>query len=182
MRVRLHGMRLCGPTATAVRPGPGLAGPGTVVPPWYSCPMSQFRDFNLKLLVIEELMYGPQPLLPVYDLSAQLAERGIKDPTGYVLENALDAEVLPEPRAHFEALEIPAELLARVEELCFDAGAEVFRHCAPAWDGEDDLFDVRSLDDLALLPNLREVTFVEDGVLAVPDAAEAFAARGIETD
>ncbi|MFJ5711586.1 DUF6892 domain-containing protein [Streptomyces sp. NPDC093105] len=30
--------------------------------------MSQFHDFNLKLLVIEELMYGPEPLLPVYDL------------------------------------------------------------------------------------------------------------------
>ncbi|MCX5395076.1 hypothetical protein [Streptomyces sp. NBC_00094] len=76
----------------------------------------------------------------------------------------------------------PPPASARVEELCFDAGADVFRHCAPAWDGEDDLFDVRSLDDLALLPNLREVTFVEDGVLAVPDAAEAFAARGIDTD
>ncbi|MET9916939.1 hypothetical protein ABZZ04_07610 [Streptomyces sp. NPDC006435] len=144
--------------------------------------MSQFRDFNLKLLVVEELMYGPEPLLPVFDLAERLAERGITDPASHVLGNGLHAEVLPEPRAHFEALEIPAELLARVEELCFDAGAEVFRHCAPAWDGEDDLFDVRSLDDLALLPNLREVTFVEDGVLAAPDAAEIFAARDIETD
>jgi hypothetical protein len=144
--------------------------------------MSQFRDFNLKLLVIEELMYGPEPLLPVYDLPARLAERGIGDPASYVLKNGLHEEVLPESRAHFEALEIPAGLLARVEELCFDAGAEVFRHCAPAWDGEDDLFDVRSLDDLDLLPHLREVTFVEDGVLAVPDAAEVFAARGIDTD
>ncbi|GGV99036.1 hypothetical protein GCM10010230_24100 [Streptomyces narbonensis] len=144
--------------------------------------MSQFRDFNLKLLVIEELMYGPEPLLPVYDLPSRLASRGIGDPASYVLGNGLHAEVLPESQAHFEALEIPTELLARVEELCFDAGADVFRHCAPAWDGDDDLFDVRSLDDLALLPNLREVTFVEDGVLAVPNAAEVFAARGIDTD
>lgn len=144
--------------------------------------MIHFRDFNLKLLVLEELMYGPDPLLPVYDLSERLAGRGIGDPTSYVLEHGLHAQVLPESRAHFEALDIPAELLARVEELCFDAGAEIFRHCAPAWDGEDDLFDVRSLDDLVLLPNLREVTFVEDGVLAVADAAEVFAARGIETD
>lgn len=37
---------------------------------------------------------------------------------------------------------------------------------------------MRSLDDLDLLPNLREVTFVEDGVLAVPDV---FAAR-LDTD
>ncbi|MDA5284107.1 hypothetical protein [Streptomyces sp. Isolate_45] len=144
--------------------------------------MSHFRDFNLKLLVIEELMYGPEPLLPVYDLPARLAEQGIGDPTSHVLENSLHAEVLPQSRAYFEALKIPAELLDGVEQLCFDAGADVFRHCAPAWDGEDDLFDVRSLDDLALLPNLREVTFVEDGVLAVPNAADVFAARGIDTD
>ncbi|MEU9298483.1 DUF6892 domain-containing protein [Streptomyces sp. NPDC048266] len=144
--------------------------------------MTPFRDFNLKLLVLEELMYGPDPLLPVYDLPARLARRGIGDPASYVLEKGLHTEVLPESRAYFEALEIPAELLARVEELCFDAGADVFRHCAPAWDGEDDLFDVHSLDDLVLLPNLRQVTFVEDGVLAVPDAAEVFTARGIETD
>ncbi|MET8971528.1 DUF6892 domain-containing protein [Streptomyces hydrogenans] len=144
--------------------------------------MSQFRDFNLKLLVIEELMYSAGTLLPVYDLGEVLAARGIGDPASYVLENGLHEEVLPEPRAYFEALEIPAELLATVEELCFDAGTDVFRHCAPAWDGEDDLFDVRSLDDLGLLPNLREVTFVEDGVLAVPDAADVFAARGITTD
>ncbi|MFF8840327.1 DUF6892 domain-containing protein [Streptomyces sp. NPDC015130] len=144
--------------------------------------MSQFRDFNLKLLVIEELMYGPDPLLPVYDLPTRLAERGIDDPASYVLRNGLHAQVLPESRAYFDALEIPAEMLARVEELCFDAGADVFLHCAPAWDGEDDLFDVRSLDDLALLPNLREITFLEDGVLAVPNAAEIFTARGIDTD
>jgi len=144
--------------------------------------MSQFRDFNFKLLVIEKLMYGRERLLPVYDLHGRLAERGIRDAASYVLKNGLHEEVLPESRAHFEALEIPTELLARVEELCFDAGADVFRHCAPAWDGEDDLFDVRSLDDLPLLPNLRKVTFVRDGVLVVPDAAEVFAARDIDTD
>ncbi|MEU9855711.1 hypothetical protein [Streptomyces sp. NPDC047974] len=144
--------------------------------------MTRFHDFNLKLLVIEELMYQAGTLLPVYDLHARMAERGVTDAASYVLANGLHEEVLPESREYFEALEIPAELLATVEELCFDAGTDVFRHCAPAWDGEDDLFDVRSLDDLDLLPNLREVTFVEDGVLAVPDAAEVFAARGITTD
>ncbi|MEU2548375.1 hypothetical protein ABZ618_23535 [Streptomyces roseolus] len=144
--------------------------------------MTRFHDFNLKLLVIEELMYQAGTLSPAYDLHARMAERGIADAASHVLGNGLHEEVLPESREYFEALEIPAELLATVEELCFDAGADVFRHCAPAWDGEDDLFDVRSLDDLDLLPNLREVTFVEDGVLAVPDAADVFAARGITTD
>ncbi|MFD6992257.1 hypothetical protein [Streptomyces sp. NPDC059943] len=39
-----------------------------------------------------------------------------------------------------------------------------------------------SRDDLAPRPNLREVTFVEDGVLAVPSAEEVFAARGTGTN
>ncbi|MFE5710309.1 hypothetical protein ACFQ7J_05680 [Streptomyces sp. NPDC056501] len=30
--------------------------------------------------------------------------------------------------------------------------------------------------------DLRKVTFVQDGVLAVPDVVEVFAARGIDTD
>ncbi|MFD6812157.1 DUF6892 domain-containing protein, partial [Streptomyces anthocyanicus] len=90
--------------------------------------MTRFHDFNLKLLVIEELMYQAGTLSPVYDLNARMAERGITDPASYVLENGLHEEVLPESREYFEALEIPAELLATVEELCFDAGADVFRH------------------------------------------------------
>ncbi|MFD9722181.1 DUF6892 domain-containing protein [Streptomyces sp. NPDC059076] len=46
-------------------------------------------------------------------------------------------------------------MFAGVESLCFDAGLEIYRHCAPAWDGEDGLFDVRSLNDLDLLPQLK---------------------------
>ncbi|MGZ3097366.1 DUF6892 domain-containing protein [Streptomyces sp. H62] len=64
--------------------------------------------------------------------------------------------------------------------LCFDAGQEIYRHCAPAWGGEDDLFDIRSLDDLALLPNLKRVTAVDDGTLVARGKWEIFAARGIE--
>ncbi|MGW7029231.1 DUF6892 domain-containing protein [Streptomyces xanthophaeus] len=109
------------------------------------------------------------------------AERG-RRPRVLRLEERPARAGLPESRAHFEALESPAELLVAVEELCFDAGADVFRPCAPAWNGEDNLFDVRSLYDLGLLSNLREVAFVEDGVRAVLDAAELVAARGSGTD
>ncbi|MFI6943753.1 DUF6892 domain-containing protein [Streptomyces sp. NPDC050418] len=143
--------------------------------------MALFKDFNFKLVVIDELMYGQEPLLtPVFDLHALLHARGIRDAATHVLANGLHEEVLAEPRAYFEALEIGDELLAGIEELCFDAGLDIYRHCAPAWDGEDDLFDIRSLDDLALLPNLKEVTFVDDGTLAAPDKWEILEARGIE--
>ncbi|WP_437074805.1 DUF6892 domain-containing protein [Streptomyces sp. enrichment culture] len=65
-------------------------------------------------------------------------------------------------------LRLHVVLLAEVETLCLDAGLEIYRHCAPAWGGEDDLFDIHSLDDLALLPNLKRVTAVDDGTLVAP--------------
>ncbi|GAA3085759.1 hypothetical protein GCM10017562_64700 [Streptomyces roseofulvus] len=142
--------------------------------------MAAFKDFNFKLAVIEVLMYRRELLAPAFDLDARMRERGIGIPAAYVLENDLDDEVLDESRAFFEDLVIGDEHLAEVETLCFDAGLEVYRHCAPAWDGEDDLFDIRSLDDLALLPNLRRVTAVDAGVLVAPGKWETFAARGVE--
>jgi hypothetical protein len=124
-------------------------------------------------------MYRQQVLTPAFDLDKSMLARGIDNPAVYVLENELDEVVLDESRTYFEGLEIGDELLACVEELCFDAGLDIYWHCAPAWDGEDDLFDVRSLDDLVLLPNLRRVTAVNSGTLTAPDKRELLAARGI---
>ena len=98
----------------------------------------------------------------------------------YDLNDDFFALFLDESRTFFEELVISDDLLAGVETLCFDAGQEIYRQCAPAWDGEDDLFDIRSLDDLALLPNLKRVTAVDDGTLVAPGRWETFAARGIE--
>ncbi|MEW1547770.1 DUF6892 domain-containing protein [Streptomyces tsukubensis] len=141
--------------------------------------MAEFHDFNFKLVVVDELMYRRKTLTPAFDLDARMLARGIDIPAVYVVENELDEDVLDESRAYFEALEISEELLAGVDSLCFDAGLEIYRHCAPAWDGEDGLFDVRSLDDLALLPGLKRVVAVDDGTLAAPGKWETLAARGI---
>ncbi|MGW1280046.1 DUF6892 domain-containing protein [Streptomyces tsukubensis] len=141
--------------------------------------MAEFHDFNFKLVVVDELMYRRKTLTPAFDLDERMRARGIDIPAVYVLENELDEDVLDESRAYFEALEISEELLAGVDSLCFDAGLEIYRHCAPAWDGEDGLFDVRSLDDLALLPGLKRVVAVDDGTLAAPGKWEILAARGI---
>ncbi|NGO81066.1 hypothetical protein G6045_36205 [Streptomyces sp. YC504] len=144
--------------------------------------MAEFQEFNFKLVVIDELMYGQRVLTPAYDLGSRMQEQGVSDPASHVLRNEIDLEVLDVSRRYFEALEIGDELLAGVEELCFDAGLDIYWHCAPAWGGEDELFDIHSLDDLALLPNLKRVTFVDDGTLRAPDKRERLAARGIETD
>ncbi|MER6349574.1 DUF6892 domain-containing protein [Streptomyces sp. NPDC001595] len=141
--------------------------------------MTAFRDFNFKLLVVEKLMYWDNTLTPAFDLREHMRARGIDDLDDYVEKNELEYTVLDEPRTYFEELEIPAELLATVDELTFDGGHQVFMECAPVWDGEDDLFDVRSLDDLDLLPNLRLFTGGRALEHMIPGALEVLAAKGI---
>ncbi|GGT31860.1 hypothetical protein GCM10010271_39860 [Streptomyces kurssanovii] len=141
--------------------------------------MTVFRDFNFKLLVVEKLMYWDETLTPAFSLEQHMRERGVEDLAAYVEENELEYTVLDEARAYFEDLDIPAELLATVDELTFDGGHQVFMECAPVWDGEDDLFDVRRLDDLDLLPNLKLFTGRLELEHMVPGALEILAARGI---
>ena len=144
--------------------------------------MAVFRDFNFKLLVIEKLMYEEEMLTPQFRIHDRMRERGVTDVQGWAFDNGLAFTVLDESRAFFEELEIPDALLAGVETLCVDGGLEVYQECAPVWDGEDDLFDVRSLDDLDLLPNLKHIDGADSALLAVPGAAELIAARGITVD
>ncbi|MDI3405194.1 DUF6892 domain-containing protein [Streptomyces cavernicola] len=142
--------------------------------------MNGFKDFNFKLIVIEQLMYIDETLTPRFDLGELLRQQGLgDDPWEYAYENDLAYKIVPEARSHFESLEISAELLAGVEELCMDGGNQVYQECAPVWDGEDDLFDVASLDDLALLPNLRRVLGSE---FLGPELLGVLEAKGIAAD
>ncbi|MFM9370570.1 DUF6892 domain-containing protein [Streptomyces sp. Da 82-17] len=142
--------------------------------------MAEFKDFNFKLIVIEQLMYIDEKLTPPFDLGAHLRSLGIEDdPWEYAYKNDLAYKMLPEARSHFEALEIPGELLAQVEELCMDGGNQVYQECSPVWDGEDELYDVASLDDLVLLPNLKRVIGSE---FLGPELCGALEARGIVAD
>ncbi len=141
--------------------------------------MATFQDFFLKLVVVEKLMYQDRTLTPAFSLEHHMRERGVEDLDDYVGENELEFTILDEARAYFEALDIPEELLATVDEVTFDGGLRVYMECAPVWDGEDDLFDVRSLVDLDLLPNLELVTGARALEHMCPGATENLAARGI---
>ncbi|WP_267715552.1 DUF6892 domain-containing protein [Streptomyces sp. CoH17] len=70
--------------------------------------------------------------------------------------------------------------LASVEELVLDGGLRVYFHCSPVWDGEDDLYDVRSLDDLPLLPHLKRIRGADD--FWPPEFLEVLRKRGTATD
>ncbi|MER5746476.1 DUF6892 domain-containing protein [Streptomyces sp. NPDC002225] len=144
--------------------------------------MPAFRDFNFKLLVIEKLMYEDRTLTPAFSIDELLSARGARSAMDYVYEQGLEFTVLDESRAYFEALEISEELLATVETLLVDGGNRVYYHCSPVWDGEDELFDVASLDDLDLLPNLRRVSGAQDCGIGVAFDEKLLAARGIASD
>jgi hypothetical protein len=131
----------------------------------------QFKDFNFKLAVIERLMYEQGVLTPRFDVCdfvAAYTERQIDiEKEGY--------DIIPEVRAYFEQLEIPAELLPRIEEIDQDGG-NIYLQICPFWDGEDDLFNIQSAEDAALLPNLKSVTLFYDEDERI---LEEFRQRGI---
>ncbi|MEZ3181848.1 hypothetical protein KYY02_25190 [Streptomyces pimonensis] len=142
--------------------------------------MAAFKDFNFKLVVVEQLMYIDEKLTPRFSLADLLKEKGLgDDPWEYAQQHGLAYQVVPEARSYFEALEISDDLLADVEELCMDGGNQVYQECAPIWDGEDDLFDVASLDDLVLLPNLRRVLGSE---FLGPELRNVLNTRGVVAD
>lgn len=142
--------------------------------------MAQFKDFNFKLVVVEQLMYIDETLTPQFHLADLLKDKGVgDDPWEYAQQHDLAYRIVPEARDYFESLEIGDELLAGVEELCMDGGNQVYQECAPVWDGEDDLFDIASLDDLALLPNLRRVLGSD---FLGPELRSVLTARGIVAD
>lgn len=134
--------------------------------------IAQFKDFNFKLAVIERLMYEQGVLTPrfdVYDFVAAYTERQIDiEEEGY--------EIIPEVRAYFEQLAIPAELLPLIEAINQDGGDHIYGELCPFWDGEDDIFNIQSAEDAALLPNLKAVTLFYD---SNPRILEEFRQRGI---
>ena len=115
----------------------------------------QFKSFNFKMAVVQELMYVQEVLRPkfdVYDFCENYTERDI-DPEGYYFE------VIPEVKKWFMDLPIPVSLAALVTELYFDGGNEIYAQLIPFWDGEDDVFDIESLteEDISQVPNLKTI-------------------------
>ena len=115
----------------------------------------QFKSFNFKLAVVQELMYVQEVLKPkfdVYDFCENYTKRDI-DPEEYYFE------IIPEVKKWFQDLPIPASLASLVTELYFDGGNEIYAQLIPFWDGESDDFDIESLteEDIRQFPNLKTI-------------------------
>jgi hypothetical protein len=126
-------------------------------------PGAPFADPNLKLVVIDALMNSGHIDLggSVEFLSSMLGRRynPESDPQWlYKCQPAVD---------YLVRYPLTPEHLAAVETLCFDGGNSIYEYAWPGWDGESEDFNVRRLDGLGLLPNLRK--FDEISMLYVDD-------------
>lgn len=59
-----------------------------------------------------------------------------------------------------EELQITEKQLLTIEEITFDGGLEIYSLLTPDWDGEDSSYDIRSLDGIGELQNLRTITCI----------------------
>jgi hypothetical protein len=152
------------PTNQPAAPAPSKAGAG------------QFKDLNFKLLVIQELMYDQKKLVPRFDVDEFIRLHTDRE----IMLEAEGYDVIPEVLAYFEGLLIPSPLLADVEELAFDGSSEVYHQVFPYWDGECDTFDVKSIADIALVPNLKRFSCMPSAF--VEQFEDALSKKSIEAD
>lgn len=144
---------------------------------------NRFRDFGLKLIVIEELMYRQKILTPVFDIhefAKEYDKREIDVETdGYA--------IIPEAKTYFQNMAIPDELLSQIEALHqssgIDGGSRFIYHLFPFWDPGvgDEVVRItnKAIDDLALLPNLRRLSGLENSKPS-PKLLKALKEKGVQ--
>ncbi|MGE6832856.1 DUF6892 domain-containing protein [Priestia megaterium] len=130
-----------------------------------------FKDFNFKLVVIEALL-DKEPLF-----QKELSD--LIDKHTNEFEWYSGAGPIAEIRDYLEELTLEKSDLEKVESLCFDGGNEIYGILKPDWDGEDSLFDVRSVEGFQNLKNLKTVESVEYISMCYPEVLEPFKQAGI---
>ena len=132
----------------------------------------EFRDFNFKLAIIEELMYNKELIKPKFDVY-EFAE--IKNVKGFSATEG-GYEPISEVVEYFKALEIDTKLAEQITEIYQDGGNEIYMNVAPQWDGEDDVFNIQSYEDIKHFPNLKKMTLFETN----PKIFEELKSKGID--
>jgi hypothetical protein len=120
-----------------------------------------FKDFGFKLWAIEALMYQQAFVQPKFDLNvfaSEYTKREInREDDGYA--------VIPEVQRYFKNLNLPKEHLATITSIDIDFLSEVYQQLWPFCDPGcgDELLPVsnKMVEDLDLLPNLKEITGLE---------------------
>lgn len=129
-----------------------------------------FADFNFKLVVIDSILDQS----PSFESELAEMKRRYLEPVDHFcyLE-----EPVPEMVSYFQKLRLTEEDLDKVLELEFDGGNCIYFLLKPDWDGEEDIFDVTSVQGWERLKNLYSVFWSS---MCTPDVLAPFRDRGIE--
>lgn len=125
--------------------------------------LTKFTDPNFKLVVMESLLkskkldFGTEEELAnkIYNRAVDLEEEG------WTLK--------PEIYNYLAGYPLTESDLASVKEIVFDGGNSIYPYIYFFWGGETEDFDVNSLADLKLCPNLESIwisSMVNDGDLS----------------
>lgn len=130
-----------------------------------------FEDFNFKLLVIDSILDKK----PSFERELnELKEKYVDTYEWYQSDNCIK-----EMLSFFENLELSREDLAKVTEICFDGGEDIYFLLKPDWDGETDIFDVVSVNGFEQLNNLTNVEYIS---MCNPKLMEIFRKNGIKVN
>jgi hypothetical protein len=134
-----------------------------------------FKDFNFKLAILQILMYDMDVLKPKFDFRDYLnnyESREINiDEEGY--------EFIPELVNYFSNYKIDKKYSSLITEITQDGGNEIYLQVIPFWDGEDDSFNIKCVEDAKHFPNLKKVTLFYENE---PIVKNGFIKFGIDAD
>ena len=106
--------------------------------------LQPFKDINFKISII-----GALHDLGHYDTEAKaIHER-------YYNASDFSYKPIPEVLAFYQDLVIPQEILDKIEHLIPDGGDLCYVYLMHNWDGEDEQFDINSIEGIELLSNLQ---------------------------
>ncbi|MBM7068345.1 hypothetical protein [Actibacterium sp. 188UL27-1] len=108
-----------------------------------------FTDPNFKLAVLSSLLDDK-----VLDFGDYPAFLKFIEGTEYDYEER-GYEPSAKAQRYLTHYPLTTDQLAKVDTLVFDGGNTIYPYVYPFWGGETEEFDIRSLDDLRLLPNLE---------------------------
>ncbi len=103
-----------------------------------------FKDFNFKLHIINHFI-GKK----IFDTELNELVKKFND-----IENDFLYKPIPEIVKFCEDFEFTPEMLATITHFNPDGGDDIYQKIIVNWDGEDDLFNIKSLEDVQFLPNL----------------------------
>lgn len=136
-------------------------------------PGAPFKDVNLKLAVLSELIDAGH-----IDIGEP------QDLYNHVLGRPFDLEEegydpVPQARDYLARYPLPQELLDKVTSLEIDGGSKIYRYVNYFWDGESGEFDITSIAGCEALRNLKSLRIIS---MLEPDKVDLspLSARGVD--